>query len=63
MKYEILLMPWLWVFDENPKIEWKNPSLAFFERFWKKLKRWNFKNSDVIIFNWKKRVCYNIINN
>lgn len=62
MKYKILLMPWLWVFDENPEIEGKNPSLAFFERFWKKLKRWNSKYSDVVIF-WQKRMCYSIINN
>ena len=62
MKYKILLMPWLWTFDDDPDIEWKTPSLAFFNKYWEKLKRWNARDSSVVIWTWRKRVCYNIKN-
>lgn len=61
MKYKILLMPWLWTFDDDIEIEWKTPKEAFKKKYWKVLKRWNRYNSNVIIWTWKKRVCYNLI--
>ena len=61
MKYKIILMPWLWIFDDDVEIEWKTPILAFKNKYWKILKRWNSKESNIVIWTGKKRMCYNLI--
>lgn len=53
-------MPWMWIYDEDIEIEGVNPSMAFFEKFWKKLKRWNSKHSNIVLLTWKKRMCFTI---